>query len=39
MSINIMTTVHYCPLKNSGDVCKLLKYRVLERKIDDDDLN
>ena len=25
--------------KNSGDVCKLLKYRVLERKIDGDDLN
>ena len=30
---------HQCPLKNSGDVCKLLKYRVLERKIDGDDLN
>lgn len=25
--------------KNSGDVCKLLKYRVLEQKIDGDDLN
>ena len=25
--------------KNSGDVCKLLKYRDLERKIDGDDLN
>ena len=30
---------HQCPLKNSGDVCKLLKYRVLEQKIDGDDLN
>ena len=33
----------YCDLlvstKNSGDVCKLLKYRVLEQKIDGDDLN
>ena len=30
---------HQCPLKNSGDVCKLLKYRVLEQKIGGDDLN
>jgi hypothetical protein len=27
------------PLKNSRDVCKLLKHRVLERIIDGDDLN
>ena len=36
---NICPQDHQCPLKNSGDVCKLLKYRVLERKIDGDDLN
>ena len=26
-------------IKNSRDVCKLFKYRVLEQKIDGDDLN
>ena len=39
-SVSLLIQIfHSCPLKISGDVCRLLKYRVLERKIDDDDLN
>ena len=36
---DLLFETHQCPLKISGIVCKLLKYRVLELKIDGDDLN
>ena len=36
---NTLFNHHLCPLKVFGDVCKLFKYRSLERKIDGDDLN